>query len=231
MISSRLSPLHDALQSDNFPRARWGEMCSMPVPLQLDELARERDIAQVLGLGDASFLPRLVVKGPQAATFLEAQRIAIPGNILSVLPQESEGLVARTGGSEFFLEDGPGGEIVARVEAALGSGQSGVYRMLRQDAALILSGSRAGELFRHVCGFDFVAAQPGSDLVMTQVAGVSCWVLPGVLNGIPVFRLWTDGTFGIYIWRTLLSIARELGGDAVGTAVYFRGLVEPRSGE
>jgi sarcosine oxidase subunit gamma len=195
----------------------------MAVPLQLDGPAKESDIAKVVAIADASFLPRLVIKGLQAASFLEAHGVTIPGDLLTVAPLESGGLIARTGGSEFFLEDGINGSVVDRIETAIGAGAKGVYRVLRQDAALILSGARAGELFRHVCSYDFIG-EPHSHLVFTQVAGLSCSVLRQELNGMPVFRLWTDGTYGIYIWRTLL----ELGGGAVGTAVFFPALWEAR---
>jgi sarcosine oxidase subunit gamma len=199
----------------------------MSVPQYLGERAKEEEIARVLGLADASFLPRMVIKGPQAAAFLEAPGVAIPKEILSVTELASGGLIARTGGSEFFLEDGIGGDVVDRIRTALGSGRSGVYRVLRQDAALIISGAKSGEMFRHVCSYDFIN-DPHGNLVFTQVAGVSCSVLRSELNGIPVFRLWTDGTYGIYIWRTLLEIAAELGGGAVGTAVFYPALWEMR---
>jgi sarcosine oxidase, subunit gamma len=228
MNARPFSPLHDALQGEKaFPRSRWGDVRGMAVPLQLGEPAREAELAKVLALADASFLPRLVVKGPQAASFLEARGVTIPPDLLGVGPLESGGLIARTGSSEFFLEDGVAGNVVDRVQTSLGSGQKGVYRVLRQDAALILSGALSGELFRHVCSYDFIG-EPHSRLVFTQVAGLSCSVLRQELNEIPVFRLWTDGTYGIYIWRTLLEIAAELGGGAVGTAVFFPALLEAR---
>jgi sarcosine oxidase subunit gamma len=78
-----------------------------------------------------------------------------------------------------------------------------------------------------VCSYDFLG-EAQRNLVFTQVGGVSCSILRSELNAIPVFRLWTDGTYGIYIWRTLLEIAAELGGGAVGTAVFFPALLEAR---
>ena len=32
----------------------------------------------------------------------------------------------------------------------------------------------------------------------------------------PCYRIWCDGTYGAYLWDTLLEIAIELGGGAVG---------------
>ena len=209
----------------------------MPIAIRLDDPAKEAQLANSLALADASFLPRIVLKGPQAAALLQSRNIPIPESILKVAPLENGGLIARTGGSEFFLEDGIGGNIVASLDVrrpsqavsdGLGSpsynlGSPGVYPVLRQDASLIISGSRAGELFRHVSSYDFVT-EPHHDLVFTPIAGVSCSVLRTKLNGFPAFRLWTDGTYGLYIWHTLLEVAKELGGGAVGTAVFYPGL-------
>jgi sarcosine oxidase subunit gamma len=228
MTATRLSPLHEALHGEHSSaRGQWADIAGMPVPQHLGERTKEEATARVIGLADASFLPRVVIKGPQAAAFLEAQGVAIPKELLSVTELDSGGLIARTGGSEFFLEDGIGGSFVERIQTALGPGHSGVYRVLRQDAALVISGAKGGELFRHVCSYDFVN-EVHRNLVFTQVAGISCSVLRRELNGLPVFRLWTDGTYGIYIWRTLLEIAAELGGGAVGTAVFYPALWEMR---
>jgi len=230
MNSPVQSPLHEALQKEN-PRAKWGEACGMSVPLCLADPPNETEIAKNLAIADASFFPRIVIKGPQAAAFLQGQNIPIPEGILKVAPLKNGGLIARTGGSEFFLEGGPVGWDSSPVPVLDGTGVPsyesivgpGVYPVLRQDASLIISGSRAGELFRHVSSYDFIT-DPHPDLVFTPVAGVSCSVLRTELNGIPVFRLWTDGTYGLYIWHTLLEVAKELGGGAVGTAVFFPGL-------
>ena len=223
MIIQLRSPLHDALETE-YPRAKWGENRGMPVPLQLDDTAKEIELAKTLALADADFLPRIVIKGPQAAAFLQSRNIPIPESVLKVAPMEKSGLIIRTGSSEFFLEDGIGGNIVAGVEQSLGSnGQSGVYPVLRQDTSLIISGSRAGELFRHVSSYDFIG-EAYNDLVFTPIAGVSCSILRTKLNDLPAFRLWTDGTYGLYIWHTLLEVAKELGGGAVGTAVFYPGL-------
>ena len=218
------SPLHEALQKEH-PRAKWGEVHGMPVALHLDESAKEHELAQTLALADASFLPRIVLKGPGAAAYLHSRGIAIPESILKVAPLENGGLIARTGGSEFFLESSSVGWPSQAVRDGLGSPsyKDGVYSVLRQDASLIISGSRAGELFRHVSSYDFIN-EPHGDLVFTPIAGVSCSVLRQTLSGLPAFRLWTDGTYGLYIWHTLLEVAKELGGGAVGTAVFFPGL-------
>jgi hypothetical protein len=151
----------------------------------------------------------------------------VPAGILDVLPCHGGGLVARTGGSEFLVEDGFDRPRVAHLEQTLGPGGDGVYRMVRQDAVVGLSGRRGVEALRHVCGYDFAPSRPGGPLVMTRVAGTSCLVLHRELNRIPVFELSTDGTLGVYLWEVLLEIVQELGGEAVGLAVFYPELADP----
>jgi sarcosine oxidase, subunit gamma len=215
------SPLHEALQKE-YPRAKWGESGNMSVPLHLDDPTKETELAKTLALADASFLPRTVLKGPAAASYLQSLGIPIPESILKVGLLERGGIIARTGGSEFFLESGIVGWPSQAVQDGLGSPsyKDGVYSVLRQDASLVISGSRAGEMFRHVSSYDFIG-EVHNDIVFTPIAGVSCSVLRTKLNGIPAFRLWTDGTYGLYIWHTLLEVAKELEGGAVGAAVFY----------
>src|SRR4051794_37335356 len=120
MTTPTQSPLQDVLQEEH-PRAKWNQFHGMPVPLHLDEPTKERELAQTLALADASFLPRIVIKGPQAAAFLQSLGIPIPESILKVAPLEGGGLIARTGGSEFFLESGTVGWPSQAVRDGLGS--------------------------------------------------------------------------------------------------------------
>lgn len=221
MVIQIRSPLHDALETE-YPRAKWGENRGMPVPLQLEDAAKEIEFSKTLALADVSFIPRIVLKGPGVVAFLQSCGIAIPESILKVAPLEGGGLIARTGGSEFFLESGTVGWPSQAVRDGLGSPsyKEGVYPVLRQDVSLIISGEKSGELFRHVSSYDFLT-ESHHDLVFTPIAGVSCSVLRQTINGFPAFRLWTDGTYGLYIWHTLLEVAKELGGGAVGAAVFY----------
>jgi hypothetical protein len=102
---------------------------------------------------------------------------------------------------------------------AAGATTPGCYRALRQDASFLLSGARAAEVFLQTCGFDF--RQPPKQLVMTRVVGVSCQIWRRENGGVGIFQMWCDGTYGAYLWHTLLEIVRELNGDAVGVACFF----------
>jgi sarcosine oxidase subunit gamma len=234
---TRLSPVHDLLEE---LQPCWGSLEGMPVALTYGgrTLEQERDVAGTLGLCDVSALPRLVVKGPGAESFLKERAVAdtLPADILGVLPLRSGGLIARTGSSEFFLEDAPSDGrscdlVVPLSESLRNSPEPGVYPALRQDASFLLSGDRAPAVLLQTCGFDFSvrqvdrAASPGPDrtmpLVMTGVAGVSTWVLRRTLIPHRVYQLWADGTYGPYLWETLLQVAREFGGTAVGLSAFF----------
>jgi sarcosine oxidase subunit gamma len=219
-IPARLSPVHDELQHLH---PCWGEIHGMPAALDFGDRTAEQDRARRLGLCDVSPLPRLEVKGPNAAAFLESHHIAVPPEIFDVLPWGSGGVIARTGGAAFLLEDGPQGSLVAILAEELDSAGPGVYPAPRADAALLLSGTRAADVLLQTCGYDF--RRPGPKLVMTRVAGVSASVLHRTINNIGAYQLWVDGTFGVSLWETLLEIVRELGGDAAGLSAFFPELI------
>ena len=55
--------------------------------------------------------------------------------------------------------------------------------------------------------------------------GISFWhivivvlvvVLPFGAGDGHAYRVWCDGTYGAWLWKTLVEIARELGGGPVG---------------
>ncbi|OYW32245.1 MAG: methylglutamate dehydrogenase, partial [Methyloversatilis sp. 12-65-5] len=85
----------------------------------------------------------------------------------------------------------------------------------RFDAALELTGTQIPELLRQTCAFDFsTLAAPA--LVMTSMVGVGVTALTLDSADGPVVRLWCDGTWGGYLWLTLVEVAGDLGGGAVG---------------
>lgn len=210
----RTSPVHEELEQLN---PRWTSVSGMPVAANIGDEASQRAAATKLGLCDLSALPRLLLKGTAAAEILAANGVAVPRQIYEHHRLDHDGLCIRTGGAEFFIEDGWKGEIIERLRGALARPTAGVLPVWRQDISLAITGSEATMLLAQVCSFNF--AEADEQLVLTQIAGVSCSVLPYKLAGEPAWRIWADGTYGAYFWRTLLGIARELGGDAVGTSI------------
>jgi sarcosine oxidase subunit gamma len=217
-VSARATPLHAAVAAH---APRWTTIAGMRIAASF---AREGDPAR-LALADCSCFPRTGLKGPEAATWLARQGVAVPEgvNCWSALP--GGGVIGRLATSEFFLEDGPAGVVVSRVEGALAAGAPGVYPVLRRDAALVLTGTEALEVLVQACNVNFAAVGDGA-LVMTSMAGVSVLVIPHRAGAVPRLRIWCDPTFGPYLYRTLLAITEELGGGPVGLARLHPNLVE-----
>lgn len=174
--------------------------------------AAQHAAAASLGLADASLTPRYGCKGPGATAWLESLGLPIPTTTNSWLPLDGGGLIARLGFTEYLVE-GPA-DLIARLAATPRT--AGVYPVLRQDAALLLGGARLDELLRQTCNVNFrpldLAARP---VVLTSMVGVGVTVIPEQRNGLPFVRVWCDGSYGHYLWETLLGIAVELGGGAV----------------
>lgn len=169
-----------------------------------------------VALVDLSYLRRCGLKGPSAAGWLQAQGVDVPSepNAWTGLP--GDGVIARLGRSEFFLEDGANGESAQRVKAALGTGAEGTYPVIRQDAGIALLGPRSNELLVQTCNVNFEAIGE-REAVMTQMVGVSVLAIRRDRGPLRCLRLWCDPTFAPYLWETLSEIAAELGGGVIGT--------------
>jgi len=197
---SALSPVHDALRSHA-------------------HVGKRAPPSDLLSITDHSLLPRAGVKGPGAAAWLEAIGLNLPSlpNHWLELPQG--GLIARLGQSEYWIDGNA--EAVGKLAATART--PGVYPVLRQDASFALSGSRVNELFLQTCNVDFrtLDADP-SLLLMTSMVGVSVVVVPLVplkTGASPAYRLWCDGTYGLYLWETLNEIITEITESGAGVAL------------
>jgi len=209
MTPQILSPIHDTLAALN---PVWSNDNRHPgTVLGFDN--RDKQKAAVLGLADVSLQPRAGAKGRGTADWLSGLGIPVPPvpNSWSTLP--NGGLIARLGMTEFLVEGNA--ELVGKVMRA--ERTAGVYPVLRQDAAFALCGTKVNELLLQTCNVDFrtLDANP-THLVLTSMAGVGVTVLRANSGGIPSYRIWCDGTYGIYLWETLAAIANELGGGCIG---------------
>jgi sarcosine oxidase subunit gamma len=199
-----------------------GEVNGMETALSFDAADVEAKRSQTLSICDVSNLNRFGVKGPQAAHWLQAAGIKLPGTTNSWTPQDNGSLVMRLGNTEFLLEDQPENDLTGMLnDTAVNEG--GVHKVLRNDAAFIVSGELTPALFSEVCAIDLEGATLEENrLVMTVIAGVSATLLKQTLNGQSVYRIWCDGTFGPYLWKTLLGIIEEQGGGPVGFNFYYK---------
>lgn len=207
----RTGPLRDA---QGHPEMRWVSLESMHTPASFDD----GDVLRLeqCGLADLSFKRRAGVKGPGARAWLEELGIATPARPNAWLRSDCGSLVARLGLTEFAVVGAPGSPALAHMNAAVLP--PGVYPVPRFDADLLLAGRQVHELLKQTCAFDFegleLATRP---LVMTSMVGVAVTVLAIAGDSGPHYRIWCDGTYGAYLWRTLTQVAAEgLGGGAVG---------------
>jgi len=201
---------------------RMGQVHGMAVALGFGDSEGEKTRKAVLGVCDASCLPRFGVKGSGALQWLTAHKVMTPEQANGWRRDDSGAMVLRLGNSEFLIEDRPDTQVCNSLKEDQQK-RFGVYKVQRYDASLILSGSKVGALLSELCTLDLrETALADNGLVMTQMAGISVTVLRQTLNGEPVYRLWCDGTYGSYMWETLVELAQELGGGAVGLSCHFQ---------
>ena len=169
---------------------------------------------QALHITNVSTLQRYGVKGPQASKWLANHGISIPAEANTWILSD-HAIVMRLGASEFLIEDQTDGKTCSTLEADVDR-VNDVYKVPRADAAYSLAGSKVLNLLAELCPLDLrETALAENEVVMTQVAGITAIVLRQSINNETVYRLWCDGTYGVYMLHTLLEISHELNSDAV----------------
>jgi sarcosine oxidase subunit gamma len=173
-------------------------------------MKRKFDLAALV-ITDVSNLARYGVKGAQASAWLTKHGVKIP-DAPNAWALSGQTLVMRLGSTEFLIEDQAGGEICKKLLADTVRIPN-VYKVPRADAAYLLAGSGVLNLLSELCALDLrETALLESDVIMTQMAGISATLLRQTINGEMVYRLWCDGTYGIYMRHVLDEIAVELSG-------------------
>ena len=206
---ARVSPLTDAQSTQ---AARWIELEQMRVVAAFQQ---ERSTAlETIAIADLSFLRRTGVKGPGAAAALKSLGIDTPAQ-----PNQwclSQGaLVARLGLTEYLIEQETADQVVTRVLTL--SPAADVYPVPHFDAALIVIGPQAIDLFRQTCSVDAATIDPNQGgLVLTSMVGVGATVAAMNTSAGVAYRIWFDGTYGSYMWETLCEIAHDMGGGPIG---------------
>ena len=207
----RFSPIHDVLQSIH---GSWQDYNGMP---SLVTVPDEGTIATRLAIADVSCLNRFGVKGANAAVWLLSQGIATPDRPNTWNPLPEGGIIVRLGLTEFLIEDSLHSQLAPRLMESCQQPPAKVYPVLRQDAAIVLCGANVNELLLQTCSINFRALSLAErPVILTSMVGVAVTIIPGDRNGQPFYRLWCDGTFGVYLWRTVGAIVAEMGGGAIG---------------
>ncbi len=215
-LPERSNPMSEAQRT---LAARWTTVESMPIAAVYGP--DDRTVAQVLGIGDTSARRRCGFKGPGAAGWLQQQSVPVPAQPNRWVALPEGGLVARLGRTEFVVEDAEGSATCARLDAVPVT--AGVYPVLRQDAQLVLVGSRAGELLLQTCSVDFAALDAAvRPVVLTMMVGVGVTIAVEAVAAARRYRIWCDATYAGYLWTTLVDVARDLGGGPIGTEVLDR---------
>lgn len=168
----------------------------------------ERAAAETLALSDVSWLPKWGAKGRGAAEVLASRGLPVPASLYEVV---GPGVMARTGTQEFFLEEALDGSVVETLPLSVGAGEAW-SPIPRQEAGFWLGGERAYEVMAQTCGLNLRRMR--DQIVFTRVAGVSVMLL---CRAAPLrIRVWCDFNYGPYLWETLETITKELGGRVVG---------------
>ena len=211
MTASRSSPLH-AIHADR--AAAWCQLHGMPIPLRMSAATRPDP-----AVADVSALLRCGLKGPAAADWLAARGLPVPDAPNRWCATARAGLVARLGRSEFLIESAWNDTQAQDLVLALREPAPGVYPVLRQDCALLLRGDNLRELWLQTCNVNIhdIPAQ-NREVTLTSMVGVGVTILKQPLGNDLCYRIWCDGTFGAYLWETLLDVAGDLGGGAAGIA-------------
>ncbi len=203
-----LSPIHDRLEA---LQPVWNSDILQPAVLRFNSDDEQK--AGILGVADVSQQARAGTKGQGAADWLSGLGVQLPATPNSWCALPDGGLVARLGVTEFLVE----GNALLVDKIMQAARAPGVYPVMRQDAAFALCGSRVNELLLQTCNVDFRTLDNApSKLVLTSMAGVGITILSIKTGSTPNYRIWCDGTYGGYLWETLVEIANELGGGCIG---------------
>lgn len=167
-------------------------------------------------LQDCSWRQRFGCKGPAAPTWLESLGFTVPQPANSCVTDANGVLVARLGATEFLVE-AMGATTQSVIAARERLPVPGVYPVIRQDAAFMLGGPRANDLLLETCSYPFANAARDTLVVMTSMIGVGVTVIPRRVGATTEFDVWCDPSFGLYLWSTLVGIAKEMGGGAIAS--------------
>jgi sarcosine oxidase subunit gamma len=217
MNSIRFSPIHAWLTAHT---REWGSAGDAQLALRLDTADADQTAVSDLALCDVSVLAKLGLKGARAAEWLSSAGVTVPTEVFATGPLVGDGLVVRLGSEEFFLEEGLNQSFVVELGRRLGPGQPGIYRIERHDGTFLLCGQRATKVLAQTCGINFQET-PFSRALFTRVAGINCTILPQMIGGVAIYRLWTDPSFAVDLWHTLDEITSELQGKIVGVASVY----------
>lgn len=177
--------------------------------------------ARRCGLVDLSNLPRVGLRGPDAAAYLESRGFCLPPAPNQVLTQADGSHVARLSQTEYLLLGslGDAGERVAAEERAWTFTTAAHYLLPRQDshAWLLLTGAHIAEVMAKLCGVDLRAEVfPRGAVAQTSAARINVIIVNAGPAELPCFQILCDRASALYFWDVMLDAMQEFDGRPVG---------------
>lgn len=170
---------------------------------------------------DLSNLPRMGLRGADAAAYLQARGFVLPGAPNQALRQADGGLVARLSQSEYLLLGSlyDMGARIAGEESAWQLDDSACYLLPRQDshAWLQLSGEHCAQVMAKLCGVDLrPQAFAVGAVAQTSAARINVIVINAGSAELPSLQILCDRASVQYFWEAVLDAMDEFGGRPVG---------------
>ena len=202
--------------------AVFEEVRAMAAPLHFGDPEGEAVRAASLGLCDISALARSGYKGWTALAWAAGiDGVAVPETNNTALVQADGAWLARLADSEVLVAGALDGGNATGARLAAAAAVEGAYAVPREDAnaALMLTGARAPELFSRLCAVDLRLHKFANGTVaQTPLAEVSAIMIRTDLGPTPAFRCLFDNTAALYLWRIISAAMAELDGARVGLA-------------
>ena len=196
------------------------DVAGASLALWFDDAEQERRAAQRLALCDLSSLPRTGYKGNAATNWLREQQVPIPAETFESKRLRDGGIVLKVASDEYFLEAGPTG---LDLPPQVANFPPECFPIVREDSSIVLCGVRSKDVLQQVCGYDFSTAALDR-VVYTRLAGVDAAVFPASGFPQPLVKIWSDRSYAISLWNSLVEICAEFEGPIVGAQALFTDL-------
>jgi len=190
--------------------------------------AGEVDAARTMGLAELSLLPRTGFKGRGTVEWLTGQGLKIGPDSNKAFRQSNGAWALRLAPTEILLIDalGGSGQLINQLNGAWKWGeqaprQAQGYPMPRQDSHcwLMVTGTRAPEMFAKVCGVDL---RPGKfaqgAIAQTSMAKMSAIIARADLGRTLAYNVLADIASAEYLFGCLEDAMAEFDGRLVGLA-------------
>lgn len=217
-VSLQRSPLHAWHQArcDN-----WYLLGDTSLPRHFTDPELELAASADLAACDLSGSPLVELKGAGAAAWLAGHRWPVPATIYEVAEIANRAWILRTGRDEFIVRGVPGTTMAQLADDLPPAGfHDSILTSHRQDALVLLAGSRIVELMSQTCGLDFDRLET-QHIFLTRVATASCGLMKDQRADCPACWLWIDPSYSLGWWVQLAQIVDDLGGQVVGAGCFY----------